>query len=410
MVSTLHADLINDIGSLLQSGQNYDVVIYAGEEPNTKEYLAHSLILCARSSYFQAALLNNWERKNGGVTVFKKPNISANIFGILLRYLYTATIDLDHLSAIEVLKLWAAADDLDLQKFSDFIRSHLDDKKIDYLRQDPVQFIRTIDNVHEWGVEDFTILRKTLHPFIPLVRWFQIPASDFWRKVRPFEKILPKELYISIIGHHLDPSSQPHHNSDVLPPRFHAVDSVIIDQKHFDIITGWIDDKTIGSECKNKSSPYYFRCLFRASRDGFGAPNFHKLCNEQGPTIMISKVRETGQIIGGHNPLNWQEGSYQYDTWLETKKSFLFSFKNKQNVESAVIARVTNPQYAIGFSPQRGPSFGDGWDLTIESDGSLYSHSNNSYSDITKFINNATRMSLEDYEVFQIVLKNPKEK
>ncbi|CAG8436168.1 9495_t:CDS:2 [Diversispora eburnea] len=58
------------------------------------------------------------------------------------------------------------------------------------------------------------------------------------------------------------------------------------------------------------------------------------------------------------------------------------------------------------YSPQRGPSFGDGWDLTIETDCSLYSHSNNSYNDITKFIPNTTRLNLEDYEVFQLIHRN----
>ncbi|RHZ74110.1 hypothetical protein Glove_227g15 [Diversispora epigaea] len=482
MTSNFHADLASDLGLLFKNGQNYDVMIHAGEEPNVKEFPTHSLILCSRSPYFQTALSSDRARKKGGVTIFKKPNISANIFNIILQYLYTASIDLGYMSGVEVLKLWVASDELDLQKLITFIQSYMADKKIDYLQNDPVQFIQTtfryetckslrdfcidsicaepkillncaesinieesllllllerddllideieiwqyllkwgisqssslisldINNVYEWSVEDFTMLRKILHPFIPLIRWFQIPAVDFWRKVRPFEQILQKELYFNIVGHHLDPAFR--HNSKILPPRSQIFDSIIIDQKHFKIIVNWIAEKNIGpryeKDNKENKPSYSFHCLLRASRDGFDARTFHKLCDDQGPTIVVSKIKETGQIIGGYNPLNWQEGAYNYDTWLETKQSFLFSFENKLNLDSAIIARVTDPEYAIGYSPQRGPSFGDGWDLTIETDCSLYSHSNNSYNDITKFIANTTRLNLEDYEVFQLIHRN----
>lgn len=85
MITNFHADLANDIGLLLKNGQNYDVIIHAGEEPNVVEIPTHSLILCARSPYFRTALSSNWARKKGGVITFKKPNISADIFNVVLQ-------------------------------------------------------------------------------------------------------------------------------------------------------------------------------------------------------------------------------------------------------------------------------------------------------------------------------------
>ena len=63
----------------------YDVIIYAGEEPNIKEIHAHSNILSIRSQYFRAAFSNEWAEKKDGKFVLRKPNISPQLFNIILR-------------------------------------------------------------------------------------------------------------------------------------------------------------------------------------------------------------------------------------------------------------------------------------------------------------------------------------
>ncbi|CAI2187556.1 7349_t:CDS:2, partial [Funneliformis geosporum] len=73
-------DLSCDIGKLLSSGDNYDVIIQAGEGQYMKEFFAHSLILGARSTYFKAALSKEWAEKTNRIHTFKKPNISPEIF------------------------------------------------------------------------------------------------------------------------------------------------------------------------------------------------------------------------------------------------------------------------------------------------------------------------------------------
>ncbi|CAG8496600.1 85_t:CDS:2 [Funneliformis caledonium] len=66
-----------------------------------------------------------------------------------------------------------------------------------------------IDNVSRWTLNHFKELEGLLHDLIPLIRWFQISAKEFWRKVSPFEQIFPKQLYKDIIGHYLDPETPP---------------------------------------------------------------------------------------------------------------------------------------------------------------------------------------------------------
>ena len=85
MSSKFWAELSSDYEKLFETEIGYDVIIYAGEEPNVKEIHAHSNILSMRSLYFHTAFSNEWAKKKDGRYFFKKPNISPNLFDIILR-------------------------------------------------------------------------------------------------------------------------------------------------------------------------------------------------------------------------------------------------------------------------------------------------------------------------------------
>jgi hypothetical protein len=78
-------EVIDDFENLFENKKGYDVIIYAGENENVKEIRAHSSILRARSEYFCAAFSNEWVKKEDGKFIFKKPNISPQLFEIILR-------------------------------------------------------------------------------------------------------------------------------------------------------------------------------------------------------------------------------------------------------------------------------------------------------------------------------------
>jgi hypothetical protein len=80
-----YQEVANDLEKLLFTEIGYDVIIYAGENENIKELHAHSPILCTRSQYFCAAFSNEWAEKKDGKFIFKKPNISPQLFSIILR-------------------------------------------------------------------------------------------------------------------------------------------------------------------------------------------------------------------------------------------------------------------------------------------------------------------------------------
>ena len=75
----------NDYEKLYKTELGYDVVIFAGEEPNVKEIHAHSNVLCIRSQYFNSAFSNEWAEKKDGKFILRKSNISPQLFNIILR-------------------------------------------------------------------------------------------------------------------------------------------------------------------------------------------------------------------------------------------------------------------------------------------------------------------------------------
>jgi hypothetical protein len=69
---------------LLEDDEYYDITIEVGEDPNVKIFRAHMSILCFRSSYFRRSFASN-NKKDNGLAQIKFPNISPEIFQIILR-------------------------------------------------------------------------------------------------------------------------------------------------------------------------------------------------------------------------------------------------------------------------------------------------------------------------------------
>ena len=52
----------------------------------------------------------------------------------------------------------------------------------------------------------------------------------------------------------------------------------------------------LGRKCK-------WNLCYRASRDGWRARDFHRLCDNKGPTVVLIKVNN--YIFGGYTDQNW---------------------------------------------------------------------------------------------------------
>jgi hypothetical protein len=92
--------------------------------------------------------------------------------------------------------------------------------------------------------------------------------------------------------------------------------------------------------------------LYRGTRDGFGAANFHSKCDNYNNTLTIVKAHGTSYIFGGFTSINW--GSlFQFKS---DPNAFLFSLTNKDNQPSKM--RQLNTIKSILCHSGYGPTFG----------------------------------------------------
>ena len=175
-------------------------------------------------------------------------------------------------------------------------------------------------------------------------------------------------------------------------------DSVIIKPQHFAIFASWIEKKN-DSDYNVRNIPYNFDLLYRSSRDGDTAAAFHIKCDNKGSTIVIAKIKNSEQIVGGYNPLDWNPANHSRH--VSTKDSFIFSFTNRNNFQTAKISYPNlyhdSYQHSILCSPCCGPIFGCG-DLFCSNTGNWTSRPNTYLSNIEI----PNRFNVDDYEVFQI--------
>ena len=69
---------------LLKDDEYYDITIEVGEDPDVKIFRAHMNILCYRSPYLRRILASNKKNNDNILTHIKLPNLSPEIFHILL--------------------------------------------------------------------------------------------------------------------------------------------------------------------------------------------------------------------------------------------------------------------------------------------------------------------------------------
>ncbi|EXX63040.1 uncharacterized protein OCT59_011694 [Rhizophagus irregularis] len=239
---------------------------------------------------------------------------------------------------------------------------------------------------------DFKSLKNTLQGCIPFIKFYKLTSKEFLEKVLPYEKIFPKNLYKDLLKAFLslsDPNSKPVDKSEY-DENERTIDSEIITYQHIELISKWIDRLEITDKL---ASSYKFKLLFRASRDGHSANKFHLICDNKPRTVTIIKVKDSNEILGGYNPIEYRSDGY-YET---TKDSFIFSFTNDR-IDNYVLSRVVNEKFAIYNWSLSGPSFGGGdliiWDYICCSSTKKY---------YEKSIRTDNFFNIEECEVFQIV-------
>ncbi|RHZ87577.1 hypothetical protein Glove_33g205 [Diversispora epigaea] len=264
-------------------------------------------------------------------------------------------------------------------------------------------------NLEDWTKEKFLALKTTLQQCLPHIRYFHITNIEIYEKIRPYKKILDKQLWEDINQHIAAPNLPiktiilPPRSVLVteLPPRTTKPFSTIISEDHAAEISSWIDRETDTYSATN--IPYKFELILRGTRDGFAPQTFWNICHGHACTIIVAKVKGTDEIIGDNN--------YIKDEWMETKDSFIFSLKNG-NIQDSIISRVKETKYAIFnvcIDNQNcfGPYFGYGFSLCSDEFNfnldsiSLCDNSPDYYEKRIK--TSSDKFSIDNYEVFKVI-------
>ncbi len=99
--------------------------------------------------------------------------------------------------------------------------------------------------------------------------------------------------------------------------------------------------------------------IYRASRDGFEASQFHSKCDRKPNTLVIIKS-EHGNVFGGYTEQDWTPN----DKIMKSDfNSFIFSLINKKS--KPIKLKSSNPQKAIWSNSVLGPVFGCGPGILI---------------------------------------------
>jgi hypothetical protein len=117
---------------------------------------------------------------------------------------------------------------------------------------------------------------------------------------------------------------------------------ILLDKQPFDLI------KLCEFSLRDK-----WTLLYRGTRDGFAAADFHSKCDGHKNTLTILKTHGTSYIFGGFTSINWN-GSIG---WKSDPNAFLFSLTNRDNQPCKMRQIITNN--SIYCDPGYGPIFGN---------------------------------------------------
>ena len=106
------------------------------------------------------------------------------------------------------------------------------------------------------------------------------------------------------------------------------------------LINSWISP--------NKNIKYDL--LYRATKDGDKSSDFHRLCDEKGPTLVIGKT-PGGYVFGGFTKIKWT--SSKYGEYFLDPDAFVFSLNQKRKFN-------TYNNNEVGLNCYYGPIFGNG--------------------------------------------------
>jgi hypothetical protein len=128
------------------------------------------------------------------------------------------------------------------------------------------------------------------------------------------------------------------------------------------VLTAWTLDSLIVSDFPEIFAEFRgkrFSLLWRGSRDGFMARDFHGRCDGH-PSTLTLILDTNGNVFGSFTPTEWE--SHAWDFWKadNSLRSFLFTLKNPRNIPAKRFALKAEQKHrAIRCNSYWGPCFGE---------------------------------------------------
>ena len=106
-----------------------------------------------------------------------------------------------------------------------------------------------------------------------------------------------------------------------------------------------------------------WKLVYRASRDGFAAVDFHRKCDDALNTLTVIKTKNSS-IFGGFK----RKPIFRDDTFIHDPFAVVFSLANKQ--KKPLLFKLVDEEKAVKYAENFGPCFGNG-DIAITGDSNL---------------------------------------
>ncbi|CAG8780347.1 678_t:CDS:2, partial [Cetraspora pellucida] len=145
-----------------------------------------------------------------------------------------------------------------------------------------------------------------------------------------------------------------------LPIQVFTSTTDIITKSHVERISSWIYGNNV--QCKLK-----LLYIGNRDQDGLKFKGFHEKCDNESRTLVVTRIRATGEIIGGYNPIEWKTAPRKFGMpsreYGNTIEGFIFSFQGERSTYS----KVENADKAIYYKDGFGPCWGK-HDLSLRND------------------------------------------
>eukprot|EP00979_Chaetoceros_neogracilis_P003672 scaffold652_cov188-Chaetoceros_neogracile.AAC.18 len=148
------------------------------------------------------------------------------------------------------------------------------------------------------------------------------------------------------------------------------------------------------------------KLLYRASRDGWTAADFHAMCDDKGATITVVKSSD-GYIFGGYTDVAWgTDNDYKFSS-----VSFLYSLKDHAGIGPVKMPiKSHKTEHAVFHIQNYGPGFGSVGDLNITTNAHESASSQSTIGNTYElpacadknFLTGSLYFTVSEYEVFLI--------